>query len=320
MGSFAPFGRAVDVIGSGVLPGSRFFRYVVRRAAGSFGTIGPQFDLVTTASWYFDEPPRGWASVHGCGASRPPTASSRSGQRAGGQRVDGGPVRPTMRAGSRDQPVAVTVVAPPARGRRVSAPAGRRRPGVRGRSHRGRQRRREQTAPAGGITCVRTLHLSTSTQGSSTRHLPGARARRRAGAVAAVAVAGLILAACGGTGYGSATSTTSPPSGAGPRGASFHMAAVAGLGSVVVDARGYTVYVLSSGSTKNLPCTSASGCTAVWPALQLPHGVASATAGAGIQRHLLGSVAVGGATYSEYRGVRCRVAAEISSRNTSSSS
>jgi hypothetical protein len=39
------------------------------------------------------------------------------------------------------------------------------------------------------------------------------------------------------------------------------MANVSGVGNVVVDGKGRTVYILTSGGQMNVPCTSANGCT-----------------------------------------------------------
>ena len=77
----------------------------------------------------------------------------------------------------------------------------------------------------------------------------------------------------------------------------------AGLGSVLVDGRGRTVYVLTSPDQKNLPCDDASGCTKLWPDLPLPTGTTAATAGAGVQGSLLGTVKLSdGETYPTYNG------------------
>ena len=80
--------------------------------------------------------------------------------------------------------------------------------------------------------------------------------------VPAAVAAMLVLAACGG-GSGSPASGPATTS-SGPGSGSFSTANVSGLGSLVVDGKGRTVYVLTSATTKNVPCTVASGCTAVW--------------------------------------------------------
>jgi predicted lipoprotein with Yx(FWY)xxD motif len=81
----------------------------------------------------------------------------------------------------------------------------------------------------------------------------------------------------------------------------FSTANVAGLGTVVVDGRGHTVYVLSADGTTNAPCDDASGCTKVWPDLPFPDGTSAATAGAGLQASLLGSMKLAdGETYPTY--------------------
>ncbi len=80
-------------------------------------------------------------------------------------------------------------------------------------------------------------------------------------------------------------------------------ASVPGLGTVVVDGAGKTVYVLTADDKTNHPCDDASGCTKVWPDLPLPQGVAAATPGAGIQGSLLRTTKLAdGQTYPTYNG------------------
>jgi predicted lipoprotein with Yx(FWY)xxD motif len=121
---------------------------------------------------------------------------------------------------------------------------------------------------------------------------------RRAGVLTAavvVAVAPIALAACGSSG-----GTPSSAAGANP-GTMFKAANVSGLGTVLVDARGRTVYVLTSGNHTNVPCDDSSGCTKVWPDLPLPDGTAAATAGPGVQASLLGTMkSSDGETYPTY--------------------
>jgi predicted lipoprotein with Yx(FWY)xxD motif len=120
-----------------------------------------------------------------------------------------------------------------------------------------------------------------------------------AGGVVAVAA---ILASCGGGSNKATTSTSSSGSPANP-GTKFSVASVSGVGSVVVDGKGRTVYILTSGSTKNVPCTEDNGCTELWPELPLPDGVSAAKAGTGIKASLLGTKkSSDGETYPTYNG------------------
>lgn len=118
-----------------------------------------------------------------------------------------------------------------------------------------------------------------------------------ASAVAAAA----ILAGCGGGSNKPATSTSLPSSSANPA-TKFSTASVSGLGNVVVDGRGRTVYILTSGGHTNVPCTASSGCTKLWPTLPLSGGT-SATAGSGVKASLLGTKKLAdGKTYPTYNG------------------
>ena len=119
------------------------------------------------------------------------------------------------------------------------------------------------------------------------------------GSVVAVAA---ILAGCGGGSTKPTTSTSSTGSSANPA-TKFSIASVSGVGSVVVDGKGRTVYILTSGGKTNVPCTDASGCTNLWPDLPLPDGVSAATAGTGINAGLLGTKkSKDGETYPTYNG------------------
>jgi predicted lipoprotein with Yx(FWY)xxD motif len=111
-----------------------------------------------------------------------------------------------------------------------------------------------------------------------------------------------LLAGCGGGSTTSAPTTSSPGSGAKPS-TSFSTAKVSGVGTVVVDGRGRTVYILTADGKTNAPCTDASGCTKLWPDLPLPDGVASAKAGMGINASLLSTKKLSdGETYPTYHG------------------
>ena len=111
-----------------------------------------------------------------------------------------------------------------------------------------------------------------------------------------------ILSGCGGGSSNPTTSTSSPGSSANPA-TKFSIASVSGVGSVVVDGRGRTIYILTSGSKTNVPCNDASGCTKLWPDLPLPNGASAAMAGTGVKASLLGTKKLSdGETYPTYNG------------------
>ena len=118
-----------------------------------------------------------------------------------------------------------------------------------------------------------------------------------AGAVATAA----LLAGCGGSSKKQAAAPKPTASSSKP-GTMFSVASVSGVGNVVVDAKGRTVYVLTSGSMKNVPCTDGNGCTKLWPDLSLPDGVSAAKAGSGLNASLLGTKPSNGETYPTYNG------------------
>jgi len=83
----------------------------------------------------------------------------------------------------------------------------------------------------------------------------------------------------------------------------FGTATVSGLGTVIVDAKGRTVYVLTADGKTNVPCEDSTGCTKVWPDLPFPSGVTGAAAGPGAQASMLGSMKLSdGETYPTYNG------------------
>lgn len=124
----------------------------------------------------------------------------------------------------------------------------------------------------------------------------------------------LVVAACGSSGSKSSTpaaaptpttpaAATTPAPSSSPPGASFSTAEVSGLGTVVVDGRGETVYLLTADGHTNVPCDDASGCTKYWPDLALPAGTTAATAGTGIDASKLSTMKLAdGQTYPTYGG------------------
>ena len=117
-----------------------------------------------------------------------------------------------------------------------------------------------------------------------------------------VIAAAAILAGCGG-GSSQPTTATSPSGSSTNPATKFGIANVSGVGSVLVDGKGRTVYILTSGGKTNVPCTDASGCTKLWPDLPFPDGVSAAKAGSGVDASLLGTKKLkDGETYPTYNG------------------
>jgi predicted lipoprotein with Yx(FWY)xxD motif len=105
--------------------------------------------------------------------------------------------------------------------------------------------------------------------------------------------AAVTVAACGSSastpGSGPGTSSAPSSSGATPA-ATISAKSVPGVGTVLVNGQGRTLYLLSSEKGGKITCTDANGCTKVWPDTELPHGMVAAKAGRGIQASLLGTV------------------------------
>ncbi len=125
--------------------------------------------------------------------------------------------------------------------------------------------------------------------------------------------AAATLAACG------SSSTTNPSPSAGPAGApgssgsgssgsgssAFSISAknISGFGTVLVNGKGQTLYMLTSEKGGKITCTDDNGCTKIWPDTELPKGTTAATAGSGIQASLLGTVKnAAGDLYVTYHG------------------
>jgi len=128
------------------------------------------------------------------------------------------------------------------------------------------------------------------------------RARAIAFPILAVAGASVLFAACGSSSKTSAPPVTStatpaaaPATTAGGSSASnasvtVKAANVPGLGLVLVNGSGHTLYVLASEKGGKVTCTSSGGCTAIWPPAALPSGMSRGIAGSGVQASLLGTV------------------------------
>src|SRR5207302_938752 len=85
----------------------------------------------------------------------------------------------------------------------------------------------------------------------------------------------LVLAACGSSGSGSgstggsSTSSQSSASGASNASITVATASVPGMGTVLVNGSGRTLYLLTSEKGGTLTCTDDNGCTKVWPVTEL---------------------------------------------------
>ena len=122
--------------------------------------------------------------------------------------------------------------------------------------------------------------------------------------LAATAAFALALAGCGGSGKKTASSpSTSSTTAQSSEAYTITAANVPGVGTVLVNGEGRTLYLLTSEKGGKLTCTDDNGCTKVWPDTELPSGVTQAIAGSGIQASMLGTVkSSGGSLYVSYAG------------------
>jgi predicted lipoprotein with Yx(FWY)xxD motif len=82
------------------------------------------------------------------------------------------------------------------------------------------------------------------------------------------------------------TPTTTTPKTPAPTGPKITTAKLPGLGAVLVNAQGHTLYIFVPDNDKKVTCVG--GCAAVWPPASVPSGQKAAAAG-GVKQALLGS-------------------------------
>lgn len=151
----------------------------------------------------------------------------------------------------------------------------------------------------------------TTTTGPAAAPRPGCesarspRRRRVAYSAASAAMLALVAAGCtggggaGSSGYGAAApSSTSAHSTAGASSAATVGVSATGLGSVLVDGHGRTLYLFEADTSSHSSCDG--GCAGAWPPYLSP---AAPTAGPGVNRDLLGTSArAEGDAQVTYRG------------------
>ena len=123
---------------------------------------------------------------------------------------------------------------------------------------------------------------------SNRLHRPAGRRLLLAGlTVGAVAA----VAACGSSSSSTASSSSSGvPAGASSAAGTISAKNVPGVGTVLVNGQGQTLYLLTSEKGGKITCTAANGCTKAWPETMLTSGMSGAAAGGGVQSMLLGTV------------------------------
>jgi predicted lipoprotein with Yx(FWY)xxD motif len=122
---------------------------------------------------------------------------------------------------------------------------------------------------------------------------------RRAFTFAAVATL-LVLSAC---------AKNASPSSSGTSGGSsttsgnvmINSSSVSGVGTVLTNAQGFTLYHLKTETKANIQCTGS--CTGTWPPVLVPAGSMSATAGGGVSGALSTFTRPDGGTQVTYNGV-----------------
>jgi predicted lipoprotein with Yx(FWY)xxD motif len=123
---------------------------------------------------------------------------------------------------------------------------------------------------------------------------------RSLGVISVIGLLGLV--ACGKSSSIPSTSgggASSPPAATG--GATVSTASVGGMGTVLVDSNGMTLYYLKSEPIGSITCTGS--CATNWPPLLLPSGTTAPTAGTGLKAADLGTIArPDGGTQVTYKG------------------
>lgn len=113
---------------------------------------------------------------------------------------------------------------------------------------------------------------------------------RALGVGMALAAVATLAAACGSSGASGTTSTTAGAGAGGNSGSSTHAvltaATVSKVGKVLVDSKGWTVYIFSKDKNGKPTCDTGA-CASIWPPVYV---TGSPTAGTGVKASMLGTV------------------------------
>jgi predicted lipoprotein with Yx(FWY)xxD motif len=94
----------------------------------------------------------------------------------------------------------------------------------------------------------------------------------------------------GGTSSGGTSSGGTSSAGTSSSAVTVSAVNVPGVGTVLVNGQGKTLYLLTSEKGDKITCTVSNGCTKFWPEVTLPSGATAANAGRGVHASLLGTV------------------------------
>jgi predicted lipoprotein with Yx(FWY)xxD motif len=110
------------------------------------------------------------------------------------------------------------------------------------------------------------------------------------GAVITVAACGASATTAAGSGSSRAAASNGSAGTAATSNVTLSVKSVPGVGTVLVNGQGQTLYLLTSEKGGKITCTASTGCTKFWPEITLPKGATAARAGSGAQSSLLGTV------------------------------
>jgi predicted lipoprotein with Yx(FWY)xxD motif len=142
------------------------------------------------------------------------------------------------------------------------------------------------------------MSKSSTEQKSPATHRRHRRGRRTLLSISGFLLVGTMAAACGSNTAGSTATTAVSPGAGGGSATAVDTATKAGLGTILVNSKGFTLYRLNKDSAGKSTCTTS--CAQVWPPL-LVTGSGSPVAGSGVTG--LGTIPVAGGQQVTYHGM-----------------